>query len=692
METERSPAEPLPALDLEPRSAPSLRLGWLLICYLVLGITWAVLSPLIAAPALVKNVIFVGASVVLLAAVLIPQRRRIRQSHDALVATAADYRQVFDRNAGLMFLYDLDSLRILEVNVAAQEFFGWSRSEFTELTVDKLWPGGWSERLTKAFADIRANPLQHRATSNRLLLKDGSNRLMEVQGTPIDYCGRTVRLVIATDRSNEALARERQEHALARLEEAHEIARIGAWELDPATGLGLFSDQVYKLLGRRPPPQHRWQRIEDLLVMADATIAIHTSVLIADLCAGRSSQMDVLIPLLSMDGRSLMVHLRAQSAMDTNNRLHSIHGTLQDVTEREQSRRLLSEREEQFRELVRVLPDGVIILSAGHVLYVNSAGAAQFADTSESLLGQPLETLVEPADLSRVRDYLLVPQRYRDSISDVAPLMRRHDGSTFRAGLSASKVRYGGRDCQLLVIRDLSESERNREALETSNRELQAMARRLFSLQEDERRAISRDLHDDIGQAITAMKLSAHAAMDEADSARRCEDLQQITALADSTIVKLRNLSMLLRPPQLDALGLEAALRWQAGMLFRSTPVELVAEIMPLPQRPDNEIEQACFRIAQESLTNALRHANASQVQLMLDDVDGDYLRLQIIDDGEGFDPLGPRGLGLIVMRERAQTAGGTLQIHSEPGAGTHIDLKLPYRGTRQATFAVAGH
>ena len=233
---------------------------------------------------------------------------------------------------------------------------------------------------------------------------------------------------------------------------------------------------------------------------------------------------------------------------------------------------------------------------------------------------------------------------------------------------------------RVLAARDLAELEAGRKALETGNRELQAMAGRLFSVQEDERRAISRDLHDVIGQAVTAIKLAAHAAMDEDDAPRRREDLGQIVELVDSTVVRLRNLSMLLRPPQLDALGLEAALRWQAGQLFRSSPVELQMEVDALPQRPDNEVEQACFRIAQESLTNVLRHAMASQVQLCLEDDGAGRLRLRVVDDGEGFDPDGPRGLGLVVMRERAQSVGGWLRIHTAPGEGTRVELHLPYR------------
>jgi PAS domain S-box-containing protein len=324
-----------------------------------------------------------------------------------------------------------------------------------------------------------------------------------------------------------------------------------------------------------------------------------------------------------------------------------------------------------------VLPDGVLILSEERVMYANAAAAGQFGFEGEAILGEPLLGLVAATDYSQVSRLL----RGDAASTDATPAphaMRRRNAAVFHAGLSVGRVRYGGRECRLLVVHDLSEPERMRDALAKSNAELQAMARRLFSLQEDERRAISRDLHDDIGQAITAMKLSAYAAVDENDEVRRREDLMGVVELADSTVIKLRNLSMLLRPPQLDALGLEAALRWQATMLFRSSQVRLELDIAPLPRRPGNEVEQACFRIAQESLTNAMRHACAGEVTLTLRP-QGEQLALQVADDGDGFGPDGPRGLGLIVMRERAQTAGGTLHIDSAPGAGTRVSLLLPY-------------
>ncbi|WP_333921604.1 sensor histidine kinase, partial [Xanthomonas hortorum] len=179
--------------------------------------------------------------------------------------------------------------------------------------------------------------------------------------------------------------------------------------------------------------------------------------------------------------------------------------------------------------------------------------------------------------------------------------------------------------------------------------------------------------------AIAGKSLSAHAGLGGRPPPGRGGDLSEVVSLADSTVTKLRNLSMLLRPPQLDALGLEAALRWQASMLFRASQVHLELDIQALDVRPGNEIEQACFRIAQESLTNALRHACAGEVRMSLQTIDSQSFRLEVSDDGDGFEPEGPRGLGLIVMRERAQTVGGALAIESAPGAGTRVTLRLPY-------------
>lgn len=658
--------------------------------YLLLAVAWIVSSDAAVGAMIgdarmaawlqtVKGVFFVFASAAMLYLLLRPLGAHVLQANARLAASELRHRQAFVGNPGPILIYDLQSVRILDANPAACALFGWSRDELLQESISRLWPADDQAGLESTLEQLREHPERTCVLRSPLQLRDGRLRQMELRSNAIDVDGRPARLLIVIDRTAEDEALARRDQALERLEEAHELARIGAWQLDPASGLASFSRQVYQLLGRRPPQARTWHRFDELLVPADAATTAMTEQLLAGMSSGEPVHVDVLLPLLGMDGRPLMTHLRAESGVDELGRPR-VMGTLQDVTEREQSRRLLREREEQFRELVRVLPDGVVILSEEHVLYANAFAVRLFGYEGHTLLGEPLQALVGETGLPAVRAQLRNPVPEASAGHIVIIGMQRADGSRFQAGLAVGEVRYGGRDCRLLIVRDLSDAERTRAALENSNRELQAMAGRLFSLQEDERRAISRDLHDDIGQAITAIKLSAWAALDEEDGARRNEDLQQIVNLADGTVAKLRDLSTLLRPPQLDALGLEAALRWQAGVLFRSSQAELLSRIDTLPQRPDNAIEQACFRIAQESLTNALRHAKASQVLLHLRDIGQDRLHLQVRDDGEGFDPHGPRGLGLIVMRERAQSVGGQLRIESAPGEGTLIELHLPYR------------
>jgi len=305
------------------------------------------------------------------------------------------------------------------------------------------------------------------------------------------------------------------------------------------------------------------------------------------------------------------------------------------------------------------------------IMQANHAASALFGASTEQLRGQPISRFWEHAEHSPADGPLPAAVSVR---------VRRGDGRhvTMELAYLRGNAKTGPGTCLVILREHTGEL---RAQVESSHRELQALTRRLLSLQEDERRALSRELHDDIGQSITAIKLSAHAVLDEDDPVRRHEDLTAIIEMADETIHKLRNLARLLRPPQLDALGLEAALRGHANGVFRNAPenITLDLDIQPLPRRPAPEIEQVCFRIAQESLTNALRHAHADRIALTLSDHDGQRLRLLVADNGDGFDPAKTQNLGLVIMRERAQSVGGELEIDTAPGTGTRISVCLPY-------------
>jgi signal transduction histidine kinase len=223
-------------------------------------------------------------------------------------------------------------------------------------------------------------------------------------------------------------------------------------------------------------------------------------------------------------------------------------------------------------------------------------------------------------------------------------------------------------------------------ALYDANERLQLLSRRVLSVQEEERRAIALELHDDIGQSLAALKIALHnvAAAGEAPGLANC------LTIADGTLDKLRSLSYALRPPQLDEFGLEGALRSLAHMQAKATGVAIECRFDGLDRRPNAAVEGACYRIAQEALNNATRHGKANQVVIDVK-MQERLVRIAIRDDGQGFDEEEARAravrngsLGLIGMAERAQLAGGWLKIRTVKGAGTTLTATFPMDGATQ--------
>jgi two-component system sensor histidine kinase UhpB len=213
-----------------------------------------------------------------------------------------------------------------------------------------------------------------------------------------------------------------------------------------------------------------------------------------------------------------------------------------------------------------------------------------------------------------------------------------------------------------------------RRALELSQERLRALSRRLLEVQEEERGRLARDLHDDIGQALTALKIQLESlARDGGESSARVLECVETTR---HTLARVRQLSLSLRPLQLDDLGLVAALR---SHLDRQASVGALTphfDAAEAPQAIAPEIETACFRVAQEAINNVLRHAGAQNLWVRIFTAGG-RLALSVRDDGRGFDLDSARrrgaagaSLGLVGMEERTALAGGTLELRSAPGQG----------------------
>jgi signal transduction histidine kinase len=225
-----------------------------------------------------------------------------------------------------------------------------------------------------------------------------------------------------------------------------------------------------------------------------------------------------------------------------------------------------------------------------------------------------------------------------------------------------------------------------------ASHKLQTLSRRLVQVQETERRNIARELHDEIGQSLTAAELNLQAALQSPGAAALERRLEESIKAVERVLEQVHDLSLNLRPSMLDDLGLEPALRWYTRRQADLTGMAADFEAETLPERLDPVIETECFRIAQEALTNVVRHSRARAVSVAVSRRDG-HLHLSVRDDGVGFDVVAFRGeavrgasLGLLSMEERASLAGGGLELNSAPGRGTEVHAWFPLRW-RSATL-----
>lgn len=224
-------------------------------------------------------------------------------------------------------------------------------------------------------------------------------------------------------------------------------------------------------------------------------------------------------------------------------------------------------------------------------------------------------------------------------------------------------------------------SEIERRRIENAERELRRLSQQLVQAQEEERKAISRELHDEIGQMLTGLKMEL-GNLEEFRSSPGDEfgqHLAETRAITEQTIRSVRDLAMGLRPSMLDDLGLEPALRWQARDFSRRSGVPVAVETEGDIENLSDPLRTCIYRVVQESLTNCARHAQASNIWIAVRGT-GRKINVTVRDDGRGFDRdnAGGGGLGLIGMEERVRKLGGRLAILSDPKGGTILRVELP--------------
>jgi PAS domain S-box-containing protein len=350
------------------------------------------------------------------------------------------------------------------------------------------------------------------------------------------------------------------------------------------------------------------------------------------------------------------------------------------IAERNRVETALRESEERYRELFENARDAIYVHDLdGIYVSVNHAAEKLSGYTREEIIGHKFSEFIPHEHIKQVRDRFCGKLAQKGETTYEVELIAK-DGHRVPIEISSRAIYENGVVVGVQgTARDITERKQAQYAL-------QIFSRQLIEAQEDERRRIARELHDQIGQVLTAVKMNLHTVQRVCNTPEAGAYIKDNIEAVDEALRLVRDLSVDLRPPLLDDFGLVTALRWYVDRYAKRTGIgaEVLVELQDPNERFSRELETACFRIAQEALTNVVRHARATSVSVRLVK-DEDLLMLSVKDDGVGFDPealsrRAPRAatLGLLGMQERAHAVGGIVEIESAISKGTEIRLNVP--------------
>ncbi|MDD4858759.1 MAG: PAS domain S-box protein [Dehalococcoidales bacterium] len=321
--------------------------------------------------------------------------------------------------------------------------------------------------------------------------------------------------------------------------------------------------------------------------------------------------------------------------------------------------------------LLDMAADAISIRNSDHIIiYTNQAASRIYGYSREEFLGMKMKSLVEPNEAKHFEER--VKTVIAEGKLSLESLHIRKDGSIFPVELTTSIVKQQQGDYYVTVARDIT-------ARRKTDAEKQALAKRLFEVQEQERRTIARELHDETGQHLTLIKLMLDRSF-KATPEKAAPMLSEAAKEVAAVIQQVRNMSLDLRPGMLDDLGLVPALVWLFERVEKQSGLKVNFEHKVIEDMFPAEVNTAAYRIVQEAITNIIRYAGVSEASVRLN-ADNKKLLIEIEDKGFGFD-MGKMAVGtstgISAMRERAQLLDGKLDVESAPGQGTRITVELP--------------
>lgn len=397
-----------------------------------------------------------------------------------------------------------------------------------------------------------------------------------------------------------------------------------------------------------------------------------------ELRAGKRDRVSIEKRYLRKDGTEIWVHVVATWRFDEQSRPLQGVGVVQEITKLKRAEQALRQSRDRLESIVITATDAIITINARGVIdSFNPAAEAMFGYAKEEALGENVSILM-PSPHREEHDHHI--SRYLETGErrvigmGLETVARRKDGSLFPIELALSEVEHLG--LFTAIIRDISERKRAEAALEDSEKRLRALSSSLLTAQEEERRNLASELHDDLGHklALLGMEVDRSGLGCGADNARTRELVEDIAE-------HIRNLSHRIHPSAVEHLGLIVALRKECETMAHATRREISFHAdNELPRHPPLDVAMCFYRVAQEALRNAVRHSGSKVIEVSLER-GRDGIRLTVEDWGKGFrvgEDLSEPGLGLLSMEERARLIGGEFRLESTEGRGTIVRCWAP--------------
>jgi PAS domain S-box-containing protein len=522
----------------------------------------------------------------------------------------------------------------------------------------------------------------------RIYRKDRSERWIRVTAVSISDELGEYRGAVATfsDITERRMAEEEARQTAKELHNLYHNAPFGYHSLD-ATGVIMeINDAELGWLGYARDEVVGKMRFTDLMLPQHSDQFEQNFAQLKE----RESVRDLEYEMRRKDGTTFSVLVNAIAIKDSNGQFVRSHASVFDISDRKRAETELRESEARNAAVLHAALDCIVSIdSHGKIIEFNPAAERAFGYAREEVVGKDVAEIIIPAAMRDshhrgMKRYLTTGEA---SLLDkrVQVTAMRSDGSEFPVELTVTRIDLRRQSIFSASLRDMTKEKWAEQELRRYADGMRAISRRLVEVQETERRWLANELHDLVGQKLTALNINLNIVKIESApsiAAQIGARLEDSLKLVEETIESIRDVMAELRPAVLDDFGLTPALRWYADQFVKRMGVATTVIEQGPTRRLPQAAEEAFFRIAQEALANVAKYACAGEATVTLDNSPRTK-SLTIADDGCGFDPSAcqqparDHGWGLMIMRERAAAVGAELRVESAPGHGTRVIVTL---------------